>query len=165
MRQMEAVRDLLNPPERLTITQSSSMVIVTTADGRTTRMLTDGSDIKDESTKVSRKTRWVNGSLVSEISGLIRGKATETYAVDPEQHRLTVTVHVDNLPQPPENNRRPRRRNPNEPPPPDEPERDPNAPPADAKDGKDAKRDDQSGRRDRTFTRVYDLDAGGDRAR
>ncbi len=97
MRQMSAMRSLMEVPERLTITATGTMVIVTTGDGRTTRLLLDGSAVKDDSTKSERTTRWIGGRLVSEVSGLGRGKVTETYAPDPEQHRLTVTLKMPNM--------------------------------------------------------------------
>ena len=53
----DALRDIMNPPDRLTITQTDHMVIMTTGDGRTTRLSTDGKTIKDESTKIERKTK------------------------------------------------------------------------------------------------------------
>ncbi len=46
---MDAMRDLLEAPERMTITRTESMVIITTGDGRTTRLATDNSKVKDES--------------------------------------------------------------------------------------------------------------------
>ena len=55
----------------------------------------DGKKIKDESTKIERKTKWDGGKLVSEINGAGPGKITETYEVDPEHHQLIVTVAVD----------------------------------------------------------------------
>jgi len=82
----------MTPPERMTIVTTESMVIITTADGRTTRLATDGSKVKDESTGVERRTHWERDHLVTEISGLQGGKLTETFAVDPESHRLTVTM-------------------------------------------------------------------------
>jgi hypothetical protein len=76
------------------------MVIMTTGDGRTTRLSTDGKTIKDDSTKIERKTKWDGGKLVSEISHLGPGKMTETYSADPERHQLHVTVRVENARQP-----------------------------------------------------------------
>jgi hypothetical protein len=95
-RRMQAMRDLMEAPEQLTITQTESLVIVTSGDGRTTRLSADGKTIKDESSGLSRKTRWDNSRLVSEISGA-RDKITETYTVDREQDRLTITVLNDNV--------------------------------------------------------------------
>jgi hypothetical protein len=95
-RQMAAMREVMEAPDRLTITRSDAMVILTSGDGRTTRLQTDGKGVKDDSTKIERKTRWNGDKLVSEISGLGRGKITETYMPDPEQHRLTVTLVMEN---------------------------------------------------------------------
>ena len=95
-RMRQAMRDIMNAPNRLTITQTSSMVTIVTDDGRTTRLDPNGKGIKDESTKITRKSKWDNGKLVSEISGAGPGKITETYAIDPEHHRLTVTVQMEN---------------------------------------------------------------------
>jgi hypothetical protein len=95
-RQRQALRDILQAPDRLTITQAESMVIMTTGDGRTLRLSTDGKKVKDDSTKIERKTKWDGGKLVSEINGAGPGKITETYSIDPEHYQLVVAVHVDN---------------------------------------------------------------------
>ncbi len=92
---MGAVRDLLEAPERMTITRTESMVIIITGDGRTTRLATDNSRVKDESTGIERRSRWEADTLVSEISGTRGGKITERYGIDPESHRLVVTLQVD----------------------------------------------------------------------
>lgn len=93
-RRMNAVRDVVMPAERLTITSTESMVIVTTGDGRTTRLAPDNSKIKDIGSGIERKTRWDGEKLVTEISGLGRGKATETYAIDPDTRQLVVTFDM-----------------------------------------------------------------------
>jgi len=98
---MTAVRDVLDAPDHLTITTTDSMVIVTAGDGRTSRLLLDGSAVKDETTHVERRTHWTSGKLVTDISGLVRGKITETYAVDPDTHRLLVTLQLANARQAP----------------------------------------------------------------
>ena len=95
MRMRDALRDITNPPDHLTITQTDSMVVVTGADGRTTRLSPDGKKIKDDNTKVERKTRWDGGKLVSEISGLGSGKMTQTFAVDPESKQLRIVVVME----------------------------------------------------------------------
>jgi len=94
-RRIQAVRDIMGAPERLTITETESLVIITAGDGRTTRLSPDGKKIKDESTGLERKTRRENGTLISEITGG-REKMIETYAVDRERHQLTITVKIDN---------------------------------------------------------------------
>jgi len=92
----DAMRDILTPPDHLTIVQTENMVIVTGPDGRTTRLSPDGKKIKDDSTKIDRKTKWDGDKLVSEIGGLPIGKITETWAVDPERRQLHITLHGDN---------------------------------------------------------------------
>ncbi len=91
----DAMRDILNPPDHLTIVQTESMVIVTGPDGRTTRLSPDGKKIKDDSTKIDRRTKWDGGKLVSEIGGLPVGKVTETWSVDPERRQLHISLKND----------------------------------------------------------------------
>jgi hypothetical protein len=93
-RRMQAMRDIMDAPERLTIAQTESLIIITTGDGRTTRLSPDGKNIKDESTGFERKTKREGGHVVTEITGGF-GKIVETYTVDPEHHQLTVTLQVD----------------------------------------------------------------------
>jgi hypothetical protein len=95
-----AMRDLMNPSDRLTIVQTDSMIIVTGSDGRTTRLSPDGKKIKDESTKFEWKTKWDDAKLVSEITGLPSGKILETYAVDPEHRQLHLTLKMDDTRRP-----------------------------------------------------------------
>ena len=94
-RMRDALRDILEPSDHLTITQTGSMIVITGADGRTTRLSPDGSKVKDENTKVERKTRWDGRRLLSEISGAGPGKMTQVFVVDPESHRLQVTVQME----------------------------------------------------------------------
>jgi hypothetical protein len=91
----DAMRDITNPSDHLIITQTESMVVLTAADGRTTRLSPDGKKIKDENTKIERKTKWDGGKLVSEINGLGPGKMTQTFAVDPEGKQLRMTVLIE----------------------------------------------------------------------
>jgi hypothetical protein len=94
-RMRDAMHDLANPSDHLTITQTDSMIVITGADGRTTRLSPDGKKIKDDNTKIERKTKWDGPSLVSEISGLGPGKTTQTFSVDPEHHQLRVVVQME----------------------------------------------------------------------
>jgi hypothetical protein len=94
-RQREAVRAIMEAPERLTIVRTESLVIITTGDGRTTRLSPDGKKIKDESTGIERKTKWDGNSLVTEITGAGPGKITETYTIDQEHGRLNVAVQAE----------------------------------------------------------------------
>jgi len=91
----DAMRDIMNPPDRLTIVQTESMVIITGPDGRTTRLSPDGKKIKDDSTKMERRTKWDGGKLISEIGGLPLGKITETWAVDSERRQLHISLKND----------------------------------------------------------------------
>jgi hypothetical protein len=91
-RMRDAMRDIMEPSEHLTITQTPTMVVITGADGRTTRLAPDSKKVKDENTKVERKTKWEGDRLVSEISGLGPGKMTQSFVVEAESHRLRVTV-------------------------------------------------------------------------
>ena len=88
---MSAIRDA---PNHLTITQGDTLVIITAGDGRTTRLSPNGKKVKDENTKIERRTNWDNGKLVSEITGLASGKITETYSVDPDVHQLRVATQI-----------------------------------------------------------------------
>jgi hypothetical protein len=95
-RMRDAMRDLTNPSDHLTIVETESMVVITSADGRTTRLSPDGKKIKDDNTHIERKTKWDGGKLVTEISGLgPAGKATQTLATDPETHQLRVVVQME----------------------------------------------------------------------
>jgi hypothetical protein len=94
-RMREAMREIMDAPEHLTITETESMVVITSADGRTTRLAPTGKKIKDDNTKVERKTKWDAGKLVSEISGAGPGKMTQTFAVDPQTHQLRITLQME----------------------------------------------------------------------
>ena len=94
-RMRDAMRDITNPSDHLIITQTEAMVVLTAADGRTTRLSPDGKKIKDDNTKIERKTKWDGGKLVSEINGLGRGKMTQTFAVDPEGKQLRLIVVME----------------------------------------------------------------------
>lgn len=94
-RRMDAMRDLLEAPARMTIVRTESVVIITTGDGRTIRLAPDNSRVTDESTGIERRTRWEGEKLVSDIAGAMGGKMTETFALDPESHRLVVTLQME----------------------------------------------------------------------
>jgi len=94
-RRREAMRDVMQPPERLTIVQADAMIVITGQDGHTTRLSPNGKKIKDENTKIERKTRWDGDKLVSEISGVGPGKITQMFSVDPEHHQLHIVALVE----------------------------------------------------------------------
>jgi hypothetical protein len=95
-RTRQAMRDLLNPPDHLTIVQAENMMVLTGPDGRTTRLSLDGKKVKDDSTKIERTTKWDGSKLVSEIKGVGSSKITETYSIDSERHQLRVALQVEN---------------------------------------------------------------------
>jgi hypothetical protein len=97
-RMRDAMRDITNPSEHLAITQTETMVVLTAADGRTTRLSPDGKKVKDDNTKVERKTKWDGGKLVSEINGLGPSKMMQTFSVDPEGKQLRIIVVIDGKP-------------------------------------------------------------------
>ena len=93
MRRMrDAMQEIMDVPDRMTITRSETMVIITTGDGRTTRLSTDNKKVKDDSTGIERKSRWDKDQLVSEISNAGPNKITQTFAMNPDSHQLTVTL-------------------------------------------------------------------------
>ena len=95
-RMREAMRDLTNPSNHLTIVETDSMIVITSADGHTTRLSPDGKKTKDDNTGIQRKTKWDGGKLVTEITGLgPAGKATQTIAADPESHQLRIVVQME----------------------------------------------------------------------
>jgi len=94
-RMRDAMRDVTDPPDHLVITETDAMIVLTSADGRTTRLSPDGKAIKDDNTKIERKTKWDGGKLVSEISGLGSRKMTQTFAINPELRQLRVTVQIE----------------------------------------------------------------------
>ena len=94
MRRLEALRNIVRPATRLTISHTETMIIIVTSDGVTTRLVPDSSRIKDESTGVERRTRWQEARLTSELTGLGPGRISETYAVDPATRQLIVTLQL-----------------------------------------------------------------------
>ncbi len=91
----DAMRELTNPADRLTIVETESMVIITSSEGHTMRLAPGGSKVKDEHTNVERRTRWESGKLVSEISGLGPGKMTQTFALDADGRHLRITLLME----------------------------------------------------------------------
>jgi hypothetical protein len=77
------------------VVQTDSMVVMTGPDGRTLRLSPDNKKVKDDTTKIERRTKWESGKLVSEITGLGSTKITETYSVDPELHQLRVASQIE----------------------------------------------------------------------
>lgn len=93
-RRLEALRDIVRPAARLTISHTTTMVIIVADDGTTTRLVPDHSRVKDESTGVERRTRWQEARLTTELSGLGPGRITETYTIDAATRQLVVTLQL-----------------------------------------------------------------------
>ncbi len=94
-RMRDALRQEMQPPDHMTIVSTETTIIITTPDGHTTRLAPDGKKIKDDSTGIERKTKWDGAKLVSEVTGLGRGKITETYSVDTDLKQLRIKLDVD----------------------------------------------------------------------
>jgi hypothetical protein len=94
-RMRDAMRDIMNPSDHLTITETESMIVIAAGDGRTTRLSPGGAKIKDENTKIERRTKWDTGKLVSEISGAGPRKMTQTFSVVPQTHQLRITLEME----------------------------------------------------------------------
>ena len=93
----EALRDLQNPPARLTITQTDQMVTITTDEGRTSRLAPNGRKTKDQDSGVERTTKWDGVKLVNLLSGLPAGDVQQVYMLDGQvQHRLHVVTTLPN---------------------------------------------------------------------
>jgi hypothetical protein len=95
-RAREAMRDIMSPPSHLIIADTGSMIVMTSPDGHTMRLSPDGKKIKEENTKIERKTKWDGEKLVSEISGVGQNKITQTFSVDPERRQLRVAILIEN---------------------------------------------------------------------
>ena len=72
------------------------MIIITTNEGRTTRLAPTGKSIKDANSRIERKTKWDSGKLVSEITGPGGNTTTERYWVDADAHQLHVQLVIPN---------------------------------------------------------------------
>jgi len=94
----------IQPPSRLTITQTESSITVMDGDGRSQTLVTNNKKQKLplDSRTVEVKAKWDDGVLVKETS-LDEGiKLTETYSLISEQRQLQVIVKLEgsHLPRP-----------------------------------------------------------------
>ncbi len=95
----EAVRDLLTAPRRMTIVMIENEIVATYDDGRVIRLVSDDQahkGIAGTSMQVTRRTRWENEKLVTDISldSRIEVKLEQAYEVrltGPEGKQLIVT--------------------------------------------------------------------------
>jgi hypothetical protein len=90
----EGLRELLEAPPALTVTQTATEITVLEEDGRLRALHPDGRAYKDSSGR-EVKTRWTEaGELVTETKGE-RGRVVETFAVSKDPARLSVTLLLD----------------------------------------------------------------------
>jgi hypothetical protein len=90
----EDLRELLDAPPALTVTQTAREITMLEEDGRLRALHPDGRAYKD-STGREVKTRWSEaGELVAETKGE-RVRVVETFAVSQDRERLSVTLLLD----------------------------------------------------------------------
>jgi hypothetical protein len=90
----ESLRELLEAPPALTVTQTPTEITVLEEDGRLRALHPDGRGYKDAAGR-EVKTRWSDaGELVAETKGE-RGKIVETFGVTNDPARLLVTLLLE----------------------------------------------------------------------
>lgn len=99
---LEYMRDNARPPQRMTITASDSAVVITDQDGRSVTLQTDDKKVEERAqnglVKLTRRSRWTEQTLVSEVE-LERGlKIERHYAIVAESGELQLTVEVSGGP-------------------------------------------------------------------
>lgn len=96
----DTMRQVTEPPTRLTITQTETDVTITDGDGRSQKLATTGKGEKHQfgSRTVETKTRWDGTRLVKEMSLGDGVKVTEIYTLATDPRRLDVNVKVEGLP-------------------------------------------------------------------
>lgn len=88
------MRELLDAPAALTVTQTATEITLVEEDGRLRALHPDGRPYKDSSGR-EVKTRWSEaGELVAETKGG-RGRVVETFTVAANPTRLLVTLLVE----------------------------------------------------------------------
>ena len=100
-RARELMREMMQLPRRLTITQDGSSVTFTADDGRVVRYDATGRPEKHQLTNatVETKTRWEQGALVVETSVKDGPRVVRRYAVEAETRRLVVSTRIDGGPE------------------------------------------------------------------
>jgi hypothetical protein len=99
----DAMRDLMTAPRRMTIAADEREIVLTYDDRRVVRLIPDGrehSGLAGTSARVTRRTRWRGGTLVTEIElqSRVELRVQQSYEVrgtDDGARRLIVTSHVD----------------------------------------------------------------------
>lgn len=88
---------IIEPPGRLTITQTDSAIAFTDGDGRSQTLATTNKKEQHpfENATVDVKTKWDDWRLVKETSFDDGLKLTETYSLDPNAGQLHVLVKLE----------------------------------------------------------------------
>jgi hypothetical protein len=96
-RARDLMREMMELPRRLTITQDGAIVTFTADDGRVVKYDASGRPEKHQFTNatVETKSRWDQGTLVIETSVKDGPRVVRRYAVEPEPKRLVVTTKVE----------------------------------------------------------------------
>jgi len=90
----ESLRELLDAPPALTVTQTLTEITILEEDGRLRALHPDGRAYKDAAGREVR-TRWSDaGELVAETKGE-RGKIVETFGVTNDPAQLSVTLLLE----------------------------------------------------------------------
>ena len=90
----ETLREMLDAPPALTVTQTAGEITLLEEDGRLRALHPDGRAYKDSSGR-EVKTRWTEaGELVAETKGE-RGRIVETFSVSTNPSRLLVTLLLE----------------------------------------------------------------------
>jgi hypothetical protein len=87
-RQQQQLTNLTTAPQRLTIVQNDSVIVITTDDGRTMRLAPTGKSIKEPNGRGERKTKWDSGKLVTEMTGPNGNTITERYWLETAANQL-----------------------------------------------------------------------------
>jgi len=99
-RARDLMREMMELPRRLTITQDGAIVTLTADDGRVVKYEATGRPEKHQLTNatVETKTRWDQGALVVETSVKDGPRIVRRYTVEPEPKRLVVTTKIEGGP-------------------------------------------------------------------
>ena len=91
------MQDLVKAPEGLTIVRDGPAVIVTTSDGRSVKLMTDGKEQERLSGDgmIKSKTRWNGEQLVVEEKIQDGPKVTRTYMVSADNRQLILITRIE----------------------------------------------------------------------
>lgn len=88
------MRELMNPPEHFAIAMTGKTITITKDDGTAVQLTPNDKKIKDDVTKIERRTKWDGDKLVIEFSNISRNTVVETLSVDPQAHQLRISTQL-----------------------------------------------------------------------